>query len=77
MPITCPKCGVAVHFSLRGWTFDPFPICSDLAGTEWGKAGEYEWCPTLAAAMTDTIWPGKSHKADVEAEIAKVRSAEK
>jgi hypothetical protein len=37
---------------------------------------DYEWCPTLASAMpVDTIWPGKSHKADVEAEQDKVRAA--
>jgi hypothetical protein len=63
-PVACPKWSVVVYKTASGaWRFDPPNGCVDLAGTEWGAKGEFEWCPTLAVAMPDEVfWPGQSHR---------------
>jgi hypothetical protein len=74
----CPKCDVEVRDIGRGWQIDPAGRCVELEGTKWGNAGEYEWCPALAAAMPDDVsWPGFNQKAKVLAEIERVRKPEK
>ena len=62
--VACPKCSVVVYETASGgWRFDPPTGCVDLRDTEWGAKGEFEWCPTLAAAMPDEVfWPGQSHR---------------
>jgi hypothetical protein len=60
-----------------GWRFDPSIGCVDLQGTEWAAKGEFQWCPTLAAAMPDELfWPGQSHRDHViqVAEQARARA---
>jgi hypothetical protein len=67
----CPKCSVTVRQTARGWDFDPSFGCVDLRGTQWGRTFEFQWCPTLAAAMpVDFLWPGVSHKEAVEEAMA-------
>ena len=62
--VACPKCLIVAQQTPSGrWRFDPPTGCVDLRGTEWGQKGEFEWCPTLAAAMPpDFFWPGQSHR---------------
>jgi hypothetical protein len=72
MRFKCPKCDVSVEMldGGLGWLFDPGAACVDLRGTPWGAAGEYEWCPTLAATLPPTFfWPGVTHKDEVEKAI--------
>jgi hypothetical protein len=46
----------------------------DLRDTEWGAKGEFEWCPTLAAAMPDEVfWPGQSHRDHVMQAVEQAR----
>jgi hypothetical protein len=71
MPTKCPKCPVTVYKTDRGWNFDPSIGCIDLCGTQWGKRFEFQWCPSLAAAMpVDAFWLGVSHKKEVEEAMA-------
>ena len=78
MAIKCPKCPVTVNVVLGGWTFEPSVGCVDLVGTSFGKHGQLEWCPTLAAVMPkDTVWPGRAQRALIEEEIAMARASKK
>lgn len=75
MIIKCPKCEVTVELldGGMGFLFGSRAICADLRGTQWGEAGEYDWCPTLAAALPPgNHWPGATHRDEVLAAIAKV-----
>ena len=74
-PVACPKCPVVVYETASGgWRFDPPTGCVDLRDTEWGAKGEFEWCPTLAAAMPDEVfWPGQSHRDHVMQAVEQAR----
>ena len=62
--VACPKCAVVAQSTSSGrWRFEPPAGCLDLRGTEWGKKGQFEWCPTLAAVMPPEFFlPGQSHR---------------
>jgi hypothetical protein len=71
MPTKCPKCPITVYKTGTGWNFDPSFGCIDLKGTQWGRTSEFQWCPTLAAAMRpDAAWPGVTQREHVEKAIA-------
>jgi hypothetical protein len=63
-PVAGPKCLiVASETTSGGWRFEPSTGCVDLRDTEWGAKSEFQWCPTLAAAMPDEVfWPRRSHR---------------
>jgi hypothetical protein len=74
-PVACPKCTVVAYETASGgWRFEPSSGCIDLRSTDWGKKGEFEWCPTLAVAMPDEVfWPGKSHRDHVMQTVEQAR----
>jgi hypothetical protein len=76
--VACPKCSiVAQQTPSGGWRFDPPAGCVDLRGTEWGQKGEFEWCPTLAAAMPPEFFlPGQSHRDHVLRVAAQAQGTE-
>lgn len=48
------------------------------AGTEWENEGQYEFCPTLAALVgPNATMPGHTHRAEILAQIEKVREGER
>jgi hypothetical protein len=71
----CPKCTVMVGVAAPGrWALEGGP-CSDLLGTRWGETGDYKFFPTLSARVSTpaVMFPGETHKAEVLAEIRRVR----
>lgn len=48
--------------------------CPELAGTSWN--GKPEYCPVLSVvAEPDVVLPGVANRADVEAEVERVKVA--
>ena len=70
MQVRCPKCSVIATQGTTKWFFDGGD-CRDLAGTKWGEAKEYQWCPTLSDVTPKNTWTLTPEElAAVETEIA-------
>lgn len=68
----CPKCSVIATVGSTKMFYDGGQ-CRDLAGTKWGEAEEYQWCPTLSDTLPKNEWTlTPEARAAVAAEILRV-----
>jgi hypothetical protein len=73
MQTACPKCATIVKSTEAKWEILN-GSCPELAGTQW--SGKPEYCPILSLVVEpDIVLPGVANRAEVEAEIDRVKGA--
>jgi hypothetical protein len=72
----CRKCPVSATLTRKGGLSFDGAGCVDLAGSEWGKMGEFEYCPTMGALLhPNLVTTGYTHRDDILAKVAQEREA--